>query len=97
MAHKNTLYIFDEPTIGLHFEDIKKLLPIFHALVDKGNTLIVIEHNLDLIMQADYVIDLGPDAGDEGGEIVAVGTPEEIAASPHSKTGYYLAKKKGLL
>ncbi|MBP9842224.1 MAG: excinuclease ABC subunit UvrA [Simkaniaceae bacterium] len=94
---KNTLYIFDEPTIGLHFEDIKKLLPIFHALVDKGNTLIVIEHNLDLIMQADYVIDLGPDAGDEGGEIMAVGTPEEIAASPHSKTGYYLAKKKGLL
>jgi excinuclease ABC subunit A len=74
----------------LHSEDIAKLLPIFHTLVDQGNTLIIIEHNLDLIAQADYIVDLGPDAGSKGGRIMAEGTPEEIAASTLSRTASYL-------
>jgi excinuclease ABC subunit A len=85
-----TLYILDEPTTGLHFDDIKRLLAILNRLVDAGNTVIVIEHNLDVIKTADYVIDLGPEGGDEGGLIVAIGTPEEITASKGSYTGEFL-------
>ncbi len=88
----NTLYLFDEPTVGLHSEDILKLTPIFQALIDKGNTVIIIEHNLDIIAQADKVIDLGPDAGKYGGELIAEGTPEEVAQNPESHTGRYLKK-----
>lgn len=87
---KHTLFIFDEPTTGLHFDDISKLLNCFDLLIEKGNSLIVIEHNLEVIKCADHVIDLGPDAGDNGGEIVAEGTPEEIAANKKSWTGKYL-------
>ncbi len=86
-----TLYILDEPTTGLHFEDIRKLLEVLHALVDAGNTIIVIEHNLEVIKTADHVIDLGPEGGDGGGRIVAIGTPEDIAANPESHTGRFLA------
>ncbi len=86
-----TLYILDEPTTGLHFEDIRKLLEVLHALVDTGNTIIVIEHNLEVIKTADYVIDLGPEGGDGGGRIVATGTPEEVAANAGSHTGRFLA------
>ncbi len=89
---KNTLYIFDEPTIGLHNCDIEKLLSIFHRLADKGNTLIIIEHNLDIIKNADYIIDLGPDAGNKGGEIIAKGTPDEIIKIKNSHTAKYLNK-----
>lgn len=85
-----TLYIIDEPTVGLHAEDIRKLLPIFHSLADKKNTLLMIEHNLDVIKCADYLIDLGPDAGPDGGTIVAKGTPEEVSKNPNSKTGAFL-------
>lgn len=88
----NTLFIFDEPTTGLHFEDINKLLGAFRALLDGGASLVVIEHNLDVIKTADYIIDLGPEGGIGGGELVAAGTPEEIAASPRSHTGKFLAK-----
>ena len=88
-----TLYILDEPTTGLHFEDIRMLLLVLNRLVDKGNTVIVIEHNLDVIKTADWVIDLGPDGGDEGGEIVAEGTPEEVAMNRRSYTGEYLRKE----
>jgi len=86
-----TLYILDEPTTGLHFEDIRKLLEVLHALVDAGNTIIVIEHNLEVIKTADHVIDLGPEGGDGGGRIVAEGTPEQIASAPGSYTGRFLA------
>jgi excinuclease ABC subunit A len=86
-----TVYVLDEPTTGLHFEDIRKLLGVLQSLVDKGNTVIVIEHNLDVVKSADYVIDLGPEGGSGGGSIVATGTPEEIAAAPDSHTGLFLA------
>jgi excinuclease ABC subunit A len=86
-----TLYILDEPTTGLHFEDIRKLLEVLHALVDAGNTIIVIEHNLEVIKTADHVIDLGPEGGDGGGRIIATGTPEDIAAAKESHTGRFLA------
>jgi excinuclease ABC subunit A len=86
-----TLYILDEPTTGLHFEDIRKLLEVLHALVDAGNTIIVIEHNLEVIKTADHVIDLGPEGGDGGGRIVAEGTPEQIVSAPGSYTGRFLA------
>lgn len=85
-----TLYLFDEPTTGLHFEDIKQLLEVMHSLVDKGNSILVIEHNLDVIKTADWVVDLGPEGGVGGGEIVATGTPEDIARSAKSYTGKYL-------
>ncbi|MDH7602780.1 MAG: excinuclease ABC subunit UvrA [Armatimonadota bacterium] len=87
-----TLYILDEPTTGLHFHDIKKLLEVLGKLVDAGNTVIVIEHNLDVIKTADYIIDLGPEGGDQGGEVVATGTPEEVAANERSYTGMFLRK-----
>ncbi len=87
-----TFYILDEPTTGLHFEDIKRLLEVLQALVDKGNSVLVIEHNLDVIKSSDYVIDLGPEGGDAGGEVVAFGTPEEVAAHQKSYTGQYLAR-----
>ncbi|MFO7723522.1 MAG: ATP-binding cassette domain-containing protein, partial [Bacteroidales bacterium] len=87
-----TLYILDEPTTGLHFEDIRVLLEVLNKLVDHGNTVLVIEHNLDVIKVADYVIDLGPEGGDKGGDIIATGTPEEVAASTESYTGHFLRK-----
>jgi excinuclease ABC subunit A len=87
-----SLYLIDEPTVGLHSEDIARLLPIFHALADKKNTLVIIEHNLDVLANADYIIDLGPDAGSFGGKIMAQGTPEEVSNSKNSKTAPYLKK-----
>jgi excinuclease ABC subunit A len=87
-----TLYILDEPTTGLHFEDIKRLLDVLFALVEKGNTIMIIEHNLDVIKSADHIIDLGPEGGDGGGEIIAVGTPEEVAKIKKSYTGQFLKK-----
>ena len=90
-ATGNTLYILDEPTTGLHFEDVRKLLEVLHALVEQGNTVVVIEHNLDVIKTADWIIDLGPEGGVKGGEIVAVGTPEEVVKVERSFTGQYLA------
>jgi excinuclease ABC subunit A len=86
-----TLYILDEPTTGLHFHDIALLLKVLHQLRDAGNTLVVIEHNLDVVKTADWVIDLGPEGGDGGGRIIATGAPEAVAASPESYTGRYLA------
>jgi excinuclease ABC subunit A len=86
-----TLYILDEPTTGLHFDDVSKLLGVLHRLVDGGNTVVVIEHNLDVIKTADHIIDLGPEGGSGGGSIVATGTPEEVAATPGSFTGEFLA------
>jgi len=85
-----TLYILDEPTTGLHFEDVRKLLEVLHELVDQGNTVVVIEHNLDVVKTADWIIDIGPEGGGGGGEIVAVGTPEQVADEPRSYTGQYL-------
>jgi excinuclease ABC subunit A len=87
-----TLYILDEPTTGLHFEDTRKLLDVLHRLVDAGNTLLVIEHNLDVIKTADWIIDLGPDGGARGGTLVASGTPEDLAAHATSSTGAYLRR-----
>ncbi len=90
-ATGRTLYILDEPTTGLHFEDVRKLLEVLHALVDQGNTVVVIEHNLEVIKTADWIIDMGPEGGDGGGRIVAEGTPETVAATPGSHTGRFLA------
>jgi excinuclease ABC subunit A len=87
-----TLYILDEPTTGLHFADIHKLLEVLNSLVDRGNTVIVIEHNLDVVKSADYIIDLGPEGGERGGYIVAYGSPEEVARIKKSYTGSYLQK-----
>ena len=95
-ATGKTLYILDEPTTGLHFEDVKKLLEVLHALVGTGNTVIVIEHNLEVIKTADWIVDLGPEGGDKGGRIVAEGTPEAVARVPDSFTGQYLAPYLGI-
>ncbi len=94
-ATGNTLYILDEPTTGLHFEDVRKLLEVLHALVEQGNTVVVIEHNLDVIKTADWILDLGPEGGVKGGEIVAQGTPEDVAKAARSFTGKYLAPLLG--
>ena len=88
----DTVYILDEPTTGLHFADIQKLLDVLHRLTDAGNTVIVIEHNLDVIKTADWLIDLGPEGGDEGGQIVAEGTPEAVSMNDQSYTGAFLRK-----
>ena len=87
-----TIYILDEPTTGLHFADVHKLVEILHRLADGGNTVVVIEHNLDVIKTADYIIDMGPEGGDGGGTVIAQGTPEEVAEVPESYTGYYVKK-----
>jgi excinuclease ABC subunit A len=91
-----TLYILDEPTTGLHFEDVRKLLGVLHRLVDNGNTVVVIEHNLEVIKTADHIIDLGPEGGSGGGEIVATGTPEEVAVAAGSYTGEFLRTLLGI-
>lgn len=88
-----TLYILDEPTTGLHFSDIKKLMDVLQKLTDKGNTVLIIEHNLDVIKVADHVIDLGPEGGSRGGNIIAEGTPEQVAKVKGSYTGFFLAKE----
>jgi excinuclease ABC subunit A len=87
-----TLYILDEPTTGLHFHDIEQLLKVLHRLSEDGNTVVVIEHNLDVIKTADWIIDLGPDGGERGGRIIATGTPETIAKTKHSYTGQFLSR-----
>ena len=91
-ATGRTLYILDEPTTGLHFEDTRKLLEVLHELADAGNTVVVIEHNLDVIKTADWLLDFGPEGGDGGGLIVAEGTPEQVARDPASWTGKYLPR-----
>ncbi len=91
-ATGKTLYILDEPTTGLHFHDVNQLLDVLNELVDQGNTVVVIEHNLDVVKFADHVIDLGPEGGRNGGKIIAVGTPEEIAQDKHSHTGRFLKR-----
>ncbi|MBO0713755.1 MAG: excinuclease ABC subunit UvrA, partial [Acidimicrobiales bacterium] len=92
----HTIYILDEPTTGLHFEDIRKLLDVLSRLVDQGNTVMVIEHNMDVIKTADWIIDLGPEGGDGGGMVVAEGSPEQVAKTPESYTGSFLARALGL-
>ncbi|MBI2122829.1 MAG: excinuclease ABC subunit UvrA, partial [Armatimonadetes bacterium] len=91
----HTLYILDEPTVGLHFADVERLLSVLHRLVDSGNTVIVIEHNLDVIKTADWIIDLGPEGGELGGQVIAEGTPEDVARMPHSYTGQFLKRALG--
>jgi excinuclease ABC subunit A len=91
-ATGRTLYILDEPTTGLHMADVDKLLHMLHALVDAGNSMVVIEHNLDVIKNADWVIDMGPEGGSAGGQVIAEGTPEDIAKAKDSYTGQFLAK-----
>ena len=91
-ATGRTLYILDEPTTGLHIDDVNRLLKVLHALVNTGNSMVVIEHNLDVIKSADYIIDMGPEGGDGGGLVIAEGTPKEIAHSPKSYTGQFLKK-----
>jgi excinuclease ABC subunit A len=87
-----TVYLLDEPTTGLHFEDVRRLVGVIRILADKNNTVVVIEHNMDVIASADHIIDLGPEGGDAGGEVVAAGTPEEVAKAPRSHTGRYLRR-----
>ena len=89
-AGKRTLFLFDEPTTGLHFDDVRVLLKVFQRIVDTGHSVVVIEHNLDVIKCADWVIDLGPDAGERGGQLVVAGTPEDVAACKTSHTGRFL-------
>jgi excinuclease ABC subunit A len=91
VATGRTLYILDEPTTGLHFADVQRLLEMLARLVEQGNTVVVIEHNLDVIKSADRIIDLGPEGGEEGGRLVAQGTPEQVAGTPQSHTGRFLA------
>ena len=88
-----TIFVFDEPTTGLHFHDIRKLLEVFDSLIARGHTIVIIEHNMDVIKCADHVIDLGPEGGDKGGYLTAAGTPEEVAQCAFSYTGQYLAEK----
>jgi len=90
IATGRTLYILDEPTTGLHFADIEKLLEVLQRLVDAGNTVLVIEHNLDVIKQADWIVDLGPEGGEAGGEVIVAGTPEQVAETDESYTGQFL-------
>jgi excinuclease ABC subunit A len=87
-----TLYLLDEPTTGLHFDDVRRLLEVLHRLTDLGNTVIIIEHNLDIVRNADYVLDMGPEGGERGGRVIAHGTPEQIATVPTSYTGSFLAR-----
>src|SRR5881409_3094269 len=91
VATGRTLYILDEPTTGLHFADIQKLLEVLQRLVDQGNSVVVIEHNIDVIKTADRIVDMGPEGGEEGGLVVAAGTPEQVAGTPDSHTGSFLA------
>jgi excinuclease ABC subunit A len=91
-ATGRTLYILDEPTTGLHFADIRRLLEVLNQLVDQGNTVVIIEHNMDVIKTADWVIDLGPEGGHEGGRVIASGTPEDVARQAQSFTGQFLAR-----
>jgi excinuclease ABC subunit A len=91
----HTLYILDEPTTGLHFDDVKRLLSVLARLAAAGHTLVVIEHNLDVIKCADWIVDLGPEGGERGGTLVASGTPEDVARNPASHTGRYLARMLG--
>lgn len=95
IATGRTIYILDEPTTGLHFADIQRLLDVLHRLVDAGNTVIIIEHNLDVIKTADWILDLGPEGGERGGYIVAEGTPEEVSLNAESYTGRYLLEVLG--
>ena len=92
-ATGNTFYVLDEPTTGLHIDDVHKLIQVLNRLVEAGNTVVVIEHNLDVIKVADYIIDLGPEGGDEGGTVVTTGTPEQVAENPTSYTGQFLKKQ----
>lgn len=89
-GQSDTVFVFDEPTIGLHPLDVRTLMEVFSTLIDKGATVIVIEHDLDVIRSADYIIDMGPGGGDEGGRIVAVGTPDDIRNTPESRTGKFI-------
>ncbi|MBO7233149.1 MAG: excinuclease ABC subunit UvrA, partial [Bacteroidales bacterium] len=93
----NTLYVLDEPTTGLHFDDIRVLMQVIHRLVDKGNTVIIIEHNIDVIKQADYIIDMGPDGGRNGGRVVICGSPEEIRQCQDSLTGEALRQEESII
>jgi len=93
VTKEKALFVFDEPTTGLHFHDIKKLLASFDALIEKGHSIIVVEHNLDLIKCADWIIDLGPEGGENGGQLLATGTPEDIVKNTKSVTGFYLKEK----
>jgi len=95
VATGSTLYFLDEPTTGLHFDDVRKLLKVLNRLVDRGNTVVVIEHNLDVVKTADWVIDLGPEGGERGGEVIAVGSPETLASNPKSITGKFLKEILG--
>ena len=95
-SNGRSIYVLDEPTTGLHFEDVARLLEVLNSLVDKGNTVIVIEHNLDVIKSSDWIIDLGPEGGSGGGEIIATGTPEQVARVDGSFTGAFLAEVLGL-
>jgi excinuclease ABC subunit A len=94
-SNGRSIYVLDEPTTGLHFEDIRKLLHVIQGLVEKGNTVLVIEHNLDVIKSADWIIDLGPEGGSGGGTVVAEGTPEQVARNKDSHTGYFLKELLG--